>query len=1176
MNSCPLHEQLVKLLNEQLDEPESARLEKHIESCLRCQETLADLSQKMEGVDFAAIRDIPRDPTDADTLAFLERVKKRQNEFTQQATSSLGVSEIYDRPLVSRELPVVEGYELLAEIGRGGMGIVYKARHLDLNRLVALKMLPASHFVSTDSRHRFRREAKAIGRLHHANIVQIYDIGETSSGPFLSLELVSTGSLAQRFNGSPWKPFDAARFVERIAEAIHYAHSQGVIHRDLKPANVLVSIEDSKSETTSPILIPKITDFGLAKCADESLGQTPNGTVLGTPSYLAPEQIMRNSEPLGPATDVYGLGAILYELITGVPPFRGDSVISTLLQVTHQEAIAPSRLGIKVPRDLETICLKCLEKSPTNRYSTAAQLAEDLRRVVAGESIIARPPKTAERTLRWVKRHPAAALLLVGFFAATLIGIGTALWVQTERLSLAKAQDRRTLKAGQEVNLILEETITLYGKAQGADRNLGFWADAMASIAKAEKIAGDASAGIRNRVEELRAEIVQHEKNHRLITTLAEIQASMGDNLLDTGDQDFPTADAAYAQAFHDFSGTQFDETNAELNAKRLGSLGADVLVDMAAAIDNWRYVRFVLKTQNSKYSNDANHLHALSRLLDPDPIRNQIRDAIDKRDRKQLLALASQINPAAQPVQTINLIAVYLYWIREKKDYSDEISFLQSAQLHHSRDFQINHNLAFCLIQADRPDEAEPYTIAETIIRPTSAAAWQDRANVLRRCGRDTEAIAAYRRTAALAPRSIFYLKWAGYFLDLQDKKEEAIAVYREAARRIAQYNPRYAGLTDSWKKYGLVDEVIAEYRKVLESAPDDRPTREGLCSLYFNVGSWPEYLSESRFLESVNRNNASYYFNLGVALHNNGEYASAVNTFNQSLAIDPKFTRPQKSLDDASRLLSLEERFPRMLAEDSATNAERLELANAFLYWNRRYFDAVALYRIVFAGDPSLAERLDLFHCYNAGCSATLASTGAGVGADQLDEKTRTELLQQALDWLNANLVAHERQIAEHPTLALQLEVEIEHWKRDPDLVGLRDQKALESLTAAQRDQCTQFWDSVERLKLKAVESYAKSELKDFLNRNNRQRIHWLKVSKGSTFVIEMKSPDLKSCLQVENYQDEIIAQNNQNGSQQNSRLEFVAPTEGAYRILATSFNQTGSGAYVITVCEFPTIKK
>jgi WD40 repeat protein/Flp pilus assembly protein TadD len=314
-------------------------------------------------------------------------------------------------------VPVIDGYEILEVLGRGGMGVVYKARQIRLNRLVAVKMILAGRQADAEERHRFRREAEAIARLQHPNIVQIHEIGETDNTPFFSLEYVSGGSLASQLDGTPWPVQRAAKLVEVLARANHAAHEQAVIHRDLKPANILLLPDGT----------PKITDFGLAKKLDDSTLQTQSGAIVGTPSYMAPEQASGQGRRIGPAADVYALGAILYELITGRPQFKAATALETVLQVLNEDPVPPRRLLPKIPADVETICLKCLEKLPGKRYASAAALAEDLRRFQAGEPIAARPVGALERTWRWCRRNRALAGALTLGVLSLVIGSMVAL-----------------------------------------------------------------------------------------------------------------------------------------------------------------------------------------------------------------------------------------------------------------------------------------------------------------------------------------------------------------------------------------------------------------------------------------------------------------------------------------------------------------------------------------------------------------------------------------------------------------------------------------------------------------------------------------------------------------------------------------------------------------------------
>jgi WD40 repeat protein len=322
-------------------------------------------------------------------------------------------------PPAPADQPGISGYEILGELGRGGMGVVYRARQRRPKRVVALKMIRDGGGTRPMGLNRFRAEAEAAARLQHPHIVQIYEVGDRDGRPYYSMEFVEGGSLDKKTAKAPLPARQAAELLEVLARAVHYAHQHGVVHRDLKPANVLLALDGT----------PKISDFGLAKCLGEGAAgsavacRTQSGDVLGTPSYMAPEQAAGQSRRIGPLVDVYALGAILYEALTGRPPFQGDSLMDVLLQVRSHEPVPPKRLQPRVPRDLETICIKAMAKVPARRYTSAADLADDVRRFLNGEPIRARPSGPVQRAGRWCRRHPAgaglAALTVVGLLAGT-------------------------------------------------------------------------------------------------------------------------------------------------------------------------------------------------------------------------------------------------------------------------------------------------------------------------------------------------------------------------------------------------------------------------------------------------------------------------------------------------------------------------------------------------------------------------------------------------------------------------------------------------------------------------------------------------------------------------------------------------------------------------------------
>ncbi len=343
--------------------------------------------------------------------ALRERIAKRKRLHAVLAMPEATVVGRSDGPSPLPEpLPAFPGHEVLGEVGRGGMGVVYRALDVRLGRIVALKTLAEASHATRDQLDRFLDEAKAVARLRHPNIIAIHAIDEHEQRPYFSLEYAEGGNLAQWLANGPLSPRQAAELVESLAHAVHAAHCAGIVHRDLKPSNVLLTAEG----------VPKVSDFGLAKLLDGDSARTYSGQVMGTPSYMAPEQAEGRSREVGPAADVYALGAILYQALTGRPPFLGDSALETLKLVTTTEVVPPARLRPDVPRDLETICLKCLEKAASKRYVDARSLAEDLRRFQENRPIVARPVGVAGRLWRWAGRNrmlAAATAVVVAMFA---------------------------------------------------------------------------------------------------------------------------------------------------------------------------------------------------------------------------------------------------------------------------------------------------------------------------------------------------------------------------------------------------------------------------------------------------------------------------------------------------------------------------------------------------------------------------------------------------------------------------------------------------------------------------------------------------------------------------------------------------------------------------------------
>jgi WD40 repeat protein/tRNA A-37 threonylcarbamoyl transferase component Bud32 len=410
----------------------------HLEECTGCEEKVRRLDGPVDPA-LAVVRDAG--PISAITLP-REAVRGSTTEWLRNEPDAS----------VPENWPRLPGYEILAPLGRGGMGIVYKARHVALNREIALKRLRSDRDRLLS---RSRAEAETLARLRHPNIVQIYEVIEHEGQVFLALELVEGGSLASRLSGKPQPEREVAVFLETIARAVHFAHRHGIVHRDLKPANILLQTQDDRgglaaveraistgSALRRSLLVPKVADFGVAKRMSDGEGETLDGDVIGTPSYMSPEQAGGKLEEIGPATDVYSLGVILYEMLTGRVPIQGPSTIDTLALVRSVEPVPPRRLQPRVARDLETICLKCLEKLPARRYATAEDFADDLRRFQADQPVRARPPSAVYRFGKFARRNKTLLGGVVGVVASLVVGLAASLF-----FALGEGHQRRLAEA---------------------------------------------------------------------------------------------------------------------------------------------------------------------------------------------------------------------------------------------------------------------------------------------------------------------------------------------------------------------------------------------------------------------------------------------------------------------------------------------------------------------------------------------------------------------------------------------------------------------------------------------------------------------------------------------------------------------------------------------------------
>jgi serine/threonine-protein kinase len=815
--------------------------------------------------------------------------------------------------------PCLPGYEIGAPLGRGGMGVVYLARQLQLNRQVALKMIRAGSLAASGDVARFLSEAEAVAALQHRNIVQVFEVGRHEGLPFMALEYVAGGSLANKLQKGPLVPKEAAWLVEQLARGLNAAHQAGIVHRDLKPGNVLLSFPGEGREAPErntgdkrPSLgdcVPKITDFGLAKrfesvhsgaTSSEALTQT--GIIVGTPNYMAPEQAQGHSKHVGPAADIFALGAVLYECLTGQPPFQADTALETLKRVVEQEPVPPRQLQPRVPHDLQTICLKCLRKQPQHRYASADALAEDLRRWQAHEPIQARPVGRLERTAKWVRRRPAAAALVAASVLLLLAGLGAGFWYQHWHIWWAGEQARQETELNARHTYLNQEVAAAVHEA-GQERqklhaclhdplqvhvllsDLTKWQQvldrARAALTRAQKLADgepdllDPTLG--GRLQTLNAQLAADRQAYQLADKLDAIRLEA----YTWTEEKFHTKAAGprYAAAFQE-AGLGVDQgTTAELAAKIRQSPARYALV---AALDFWADVAADATLQQ--------HLLAVARLANPDPWRDQVRDPKNRRDSKALEPLAARADVARQSPQILVVLVNLLV-----KSRGDPKPLLRKAVLAHPQDFWLFFTLG---TNSKDPVERIGYYQTALAIRPLNTAALNDLGVALHDNKDVAGAIACFQKALAIDPKHAHALDNLGSALKDQGNLDQAITCFKEALKINPQYVLAHNNLGTALQARKDVDGAIACYEKALKIAPNFAQAHGNLGLALFSKGELKGAVAHCNQALKINPQVVQAHNGLGLVLWKKGDLQGAIDCFNQALKIAPNYAEAQANV--------------------------------------------------------------------------------------------------------------------------------------------------------------------------------------------------------------------------------------------------------------------------------------
>jgi serine/threonine-protein kinase len=732
-------------------------------------------------------------------------------------------------------LPQVPGYEVEAVLGSGGMGVVYRARQLVLDRPVAIKMLLTGPFASSQELGRFRRETVALACLRHPNIVQVYDAGDVEGRPYFAMELVEGGSLARQLSGTSQPARPAATLVSTLAVAVEVAHKSGIVHRDLKPANILLTADGT----------PKVSDFGLARRVGGQDVLTRTGAALGTPSYMAPEQARGQVGGIGPAVDVYALGAILYEFITGRPPFRAETDLETVQQVISREPVPPSRLNPNVPRDLETICLKCLRKEPRQRYATAAALAEDLDHFVRGEAIAARPERWLGRLARRVRRRPVfSAAVAAGTLAAVAL-VGGGLWLISDRAAATREVEAEWTATERAADEDLREMVRWLSRSS--------WAEARAALERARGRLGDrGSAELRRRLDQgaRDLDLAARLETIRLDLTLAFMKPP--------ADQ----PDRLYNELFQTAGLGQIGD-DPEAAAARVRD--SAIRAELVAGLDHWSAV--------TPDPGQRRWVLTVARLADPDPRGWRVR-ARDPAVRENPAALAEVIDTAPVADQPLQLL---LALDKHSKLISPErLLFLRRVQREHPGDFWANLTLGDALMARFQLAEATRYYQAAVAIRPEVTLGYVMLGLALGSAGRIEEGAESYRRAVDLEPghpgtrfffaralsslgrhdEAIHHLQVAvrlesdatvrttlGNILAARGRYAEALDLYREAAA-LDPKNPSTRSQERSiLVQLGRGEEARAAWKTALDAGPPEHDAWYGYAEFCLFLGREDEY---------------------------------------------------------------------------------------------------------------------------------------------------------------------------------------------------------------------------------------------------------------------------------------------------------------------------------------------
>jgi serine/threonine-protein kinase len=952
---------------------------------------------------------------------------------------------------------------------------------------------------------RFRREAEAVAALRHPNIVQVHDAGEITGRPYFTMECVEGGTLSHSLAGQPQPPRRAAELVATLASAVQFAHQSGFIHRDLKPANVLLTADGA----------PKITDFGLVRSIVSGPAVTRSGDFLGTPCYMAPEQARGHASAVGPAVDIYALGAVLYEMLTGRPPFDGQTAAETIQKVIAEEPTPPSRWNSKVPRDLDTICLKCLQKSPARRYASAQDLADDLYRFLDGKPVLARPVGLPERAVKWVRRRPAVALLVGALLVLLGVAAGTAVWLHQQEADRQAAQAQREQRARE----VLEAALRRFDDLRQEER----WEDAQQLLTLASPRVAEANSPL----DEKRFR--QAQSDCRIAKDLESARESYP--LLHDGTIDYAQRAKEFLKAF-EHAGFSLDDDAETVAAHIRGSAIRDQLV---AALDDRAVVASMLGDKPL-----VERFLTIARLADSEsPWRDRFRDSSKWQKSEQLQELAATAFTSSPP-PTEHQLALLGLLLKSQGDWGQSAHLLGEACRRQPRNFWVHREMGFVLTLLAQNQEAAGYFRVALSLRPDNAAAHEGLAFCLASVGQSDDAIGEYRRAVEVGPnnartrvRLVEAMARAGYWKEADAECDRALEVDP------GNYHP-LLNLGNALHRAGRNEEALIQARKAVKIAPDVAEAQltlgafcvklarhEEAATAYRRVTElksrdWSAELQLARELAAAGRceeamtvlqpaavrepNTPWFPFEMGKIYRSQGKPEAAVAAFRNAASHSPGLALPLEELvavllhlgrfaeartavesllklrlNDAERrarrrqfdlcdaMLAVETKLPAILAgKERPTDAPtQRALAEWCLKHKRLTATAVGFYASALSTQPSLADDLEAGNRYHAACAAALAGCGTGEDVADLDSEKRAALRKLALDWLTAEYdVCAERHRLGKPGDRTVMATTVRSWLKSEDLAGVRDEQGLARLPAEEGRAWQALWAKVTTL--------------------------------------------------------------------------------------------------------------